>query len=132
MRNNPPHFLSVCVFIGGTANARIVHDIFIGMPMLTVSVFIPGIDRSGLWTFQKIDGRGSDRIINVINPKHIEKADIETEPPNLDLSKRHLLIKAMVPSAHIGSVGGQMKRLCSRETKVAETNADDPPPYQDM
>lgn len=97
--------------------------------MLTVGVIVPGIDRSGLWSFQKIDGRGSDRIIDVINPKHIEKADIETEPPGLDLSKRHILIKAMIPSAHFG---GQLKRLFSREKKVPATNADDPPPYQDM
>ena len=100
--------------------------------MLTVRVIISGIDRSGLWRFQKIDGRGSDGTIDVINPKHLEKADIETEPPNLDLSKRHLLFKAMVPSAHIGSVGGQVKRFFSGEKKIAETIADNPPPYQGM
>ena len=80
------------------------HVTFISNGMLTFGVTTIGIDRSGLWSFQKIEGRRPDGFIDVINPKHIEKADIETEPPGPDLSKRHVLFKAMVPSGHIGSV----------------------------
>ena len=108
------------------------HITFISNSMLTVGVIMIGIDRSGLWSFQKIEGRRPDGFIDVINPKHIEKADIETEPPGPDLSKRRILFKAMVPSGHIGSVGGQVKRIFTREKKVAESKADNPPPYQGM
>ena len=94
---------------------------------MLISCLVLDIDLWGAWGFQKID---HTRARGMINPCHLEKADIQTEPPRPILGVSTLSTVISEENRRLRtSIGDHVKSLFTRKNKSASVDQDDPPPY---
>ena len=95
--------------------------------MLISCLVVLDINLWGAWCFQKLD---HTRARGKIYPCHLEKADIQTEPPPPILSRSSLSAVISEENRQLrASIGSHIKSLFGRKTPSAAVDQNEPPPY---